>query len=60
MDQPGLDAEPVRIEVKASPHQKCERCWHYRAEVGSDHAHPGLCGRCVANLFGAGEPRLHA
>jgi len=60
MDQPGLDAAPVRIEVKASPHQKCERCWHYRADVGRDHAHPGLCGRCVANLFGAGEPRLHA
>jgi len=59
-DQPGLDAAPVRIEVKASPHQKCERCWHYRADVGSDRAHPGLCGRCVANLFGAGEPRLHA
>ena len=60
MDQPGPDAAPVRIEVKPSPHQKCERCWHYRADVGRDHAHPGLCGRCVANLFGAGEPRLHA
>jgi len=22
--------------------------------------HPELCGRCVANLFGAGEPRSHA
>ncbi len=60
MDQSGPDAAPVRIEVKASPHQKCERCWHYRADVGKDQAHPGLCGRCVANLFGAGEPRLHA
>jgi isoleucyl-tRNA synthetase len=60
MDQPGPDAAPVRIEVKASPHQKCERCWHYRADVGREPAHPGLCGRCVANLFGAGEPRVHA
>jgi len=60
VDQPGLDAAPVRIEVKASPHQKCERCWHYREDIGKDHAHPGLCGRCVANLFGAGEPRVHA
>jgi isoleucyl-tRNA synthetase len=60
MDQSGPDAAPVRIEVKASPHQKCERCWHYRADVGKDRAHPGLCGRCVANLFGAGEPRVHA
>ena len=40
-----------------SAHAKCERCWHYRADVGADPAHPTLCGRCVANLFGAGEPR---
>ena len=60
VDQSGPDAEPIRVEVKASPHQKCERCWHYRADVGMDRAHPGLCGRCVANLFGAGEPRVHA
>ena len=30
------------------------------ADVGIDAAHPGLCGRCVANLFGAGEPRAFA
>jgi isoleucyl-tRNA synthetase len=60
VDQSGPDAAPVRIEVKASPHHKCERCWHYRADVGKDRAHPGLCGRCVANLFGAGELRVHA
>ena len=50
----------VRIKVTASPHSKCERCWHYRADVGKSAEHPGLCGRCLANLFGAGEPRLHA
>ncbi len=50
----------VGIRVKASPHAKCERCWHYRADVGGDPAHPALCGRCVSNLFGAGEPRAHA
>jgi isoleucyl-tRNA synthetase len=60
LDQSGVEAPAVRIAVKASPHQKCERCWHYRADVGRDPAHPGLCGRCVANLFGAGEPRVHA
>ncbi len=36
---------------------KCERCWHYRADVGAEPAHPGLCGRCADNLFGAGEDR---
>ncbi len=46
--------------VAASSHQKCERCWHYRADVGSDSGHPALCGRCVSNLFGDGEVRHYA
>ena len=45
------------ILVTPSTEQKCERCWHYRADVGSHPEHPGLCGRCVANLFGSGETR---
>jgi len=52
-------AAPV-IEVKASAHRKCERCWHWRAEVGQDESHPGLCGRCISNLYGAGESRTVA
>ena len=48
------------IHAHASPHAKCERCWHYRADVGSHSEHPGLCGRCYSNLFGAGETRHHA
>jgi isoleucyl-tRNA synthetase len=62
--EPG-DAMPtalagVTLKVHASPHAKCERCWHYRADVGANPGHPQLCGRCVVNLFGAGEPRVHA
>jgi isoleucyl-tRNA synthetase len=53
-------AEQERIAVKASTHAKCPRCWHYRADIGSDPAHVELCGRCVSNLYGAGEPRSHA
>jgi len=48
------------VEVTPSVHRKCERCWHYRADVGADTAHPEICGRCVSNLFGPGEPRTHA
>ena len=48
------------IVVTPSPHAKCERCWHWREDLGADTAHPTLCGRCVSNLFGAGEPRTHA
>jgi isoleucyl-tRNA synthetase len=43
--------------VQASSDAKCERCWHYRADVGVDAAHPTLCGRCTSNLFGDGEKR---
>ena len=53
------DAEEA-IVVTASSHQKCERCWNYRADVGTHADHPGLCGRCVTNLFGSGEMRKFA
>ena len=46
-----------KVVVNASPYRKCDRCWHYRADVGADAGHPSLCGRCVSNLFGAGESR---
>ncbi|HTH59335.1 MAG TPA: isoleucine--tRNA ligase [Paraburkholderia sp.] len=48
------------VEVIASKYLKCERCWHYRADVGANADHPTLCGRCVANLFGHGEARSAA
>ena len=50
----------IMINVKPSTHTKCERCWHYRADVGHDANHPDLCGRCTSNLSGAGEPRQYA
>ncbi len=48
------------IDVSASLHDKCERCWHYREDVGADAQHPKLCGRCVSNMFGNGEARKYA
>ncbi|HKT99321.1 MAG TPA: class I tRNA ligase family protein, partial [Paraburkholderia sp.] len=48
------------VEVVTSKYLKCERCWHYREDVGTNAEHPGLCGRCVANLFGNGEARSAA
>lgn len=48
------------IGVQASSSVKCERCWHYREDVGHDPAHPTICGRCTSNLFGAGEARKYA
>ena len=54
------DGEPLAIAVNPSGGEKCERCWHWRSDVGADPRHPLLCSRCVANLYGGGEPRLFA
>jgi isoleucyl-tRNA synthetase len=45
----------AEVKVRPSPHPKCERCWHYRADVNED----ALCGRCQTNLRGPGERRAH-
>ena len=52
--------EEEGVVVRSSKHPKCARCWHWRADVGADAKHPEICGRCVSNLFGAGEPRRFA
>ncbi|MEK9804376.1 MAG: class I tRNA ligase family protein, partial [Curvibacter sp.] len=52
--QPGPE---LTVKVAPSTGLKCERCWHYRDDVGHDPAHPTLCGRCTSNLYGAGEAR---
>ncbi|WP_153161655.1 isoleucine--tRNA ligase [Zoogloea sp. 1C4] len=54
------DEAAEAIVVTPSTHAKCDRCWHYRADVGHDAAHPELCGRCTSNLHGAGEARSAA
>ncbi len=50
----------LKFNVVASQHTKCDRCWHYRDDVGATAEHPTICGRCVSNLFGAGENRKYA
>ena len=44
----------------ASLNTKCERCWHYVSDVGNHAEHPTICGRCISNLYGAGEKRTFA
>jgi isoleucyl-tRNA synthetase len=53
------DAE-LRVKARVSAEAKCERCWHYRSDVNAAPEYPGLCGRCVSNLYGSGEVRSHA
>ena len=47
----------LAISSRTSTAVKCERCWHWRDDVGHDAAHPTICGRCTSNLFGDGESR---
>jgi isoleucyl-tRNA synthetase len=55
-----LAGDALAIEVLPSTAAKCERCWHYRNDVGRNPAHPRICGRCDDNLHGAGETRSFA
>ena len=50
----------LQSSASTSSDLKCERCWHYREDVGIDPAHPTICGRCTSNLHGAGEVRRFA
>ena len=52
--------DALAVAVAPSAAAKCERCWHWRDDVGRDAAHPTICSRCTSNLYGAGEARLVA
>jgi isoleucyl-tRNA synthetase len=52
--------DAMNAAVTPSTASKCERCWHYREDVGAEPAHPTICGRCTSNLFGSGEQRTVA
>jgi isoleucyl-tRNA synthetase len=52
--------DALAVTVTPSQATKCERCWHWRDDVGHDAAHPTICGRCTSNLYGAGEARTVA
>ncbi len=54
------DLDGLSIAVIKSEHEKCERCWHHREDVGQNDAHPTLCGRCIVNVDGTGEERHFA
>jgi isoleucyl-tRNA synthetase len=54
------EASAGGVIVRPSSSTKCDRCWHWRSDVGQDPTRPGLCGRCLSNLFGPGESRRFA
>jgi isoleucyl-tRNA synthetase len=40
----------MSVTVSRAPGEKCPRCWNIRTDVGSDAAHPEVCGRCATVL----------
>ncbi|MGJ7095112.1 isoleucine--tRNA ligase [Vibrio hannami] len=54
------ELEGLFVEVKASEAEKCDRCWHHVADVGTIEGHEKICGRCVSNVDGEGEVRKFA
>ncbi|MGO2010673.1 MAG: isoleucine--tRNA ligase [Pseudoalteromonas sp.] len=59
-DTQTTEIEGLYISVAATDAPKCERCWHYCDDVGSNPEHPEICGRCVNNVDGEGEQRQFA
>ncbi|MGI8964729.1 MAG: class I tRNA ligase family protein, partial [Limisphaerales bacterium] len=37
----------LSASVQKADGQKCERCWHWETDVGSNPEHPTICARCV-------------
>ncbi|MBX7222439.1 MAG: isoleucine--tRNA ligase [Blastocatellia bacterium] len=40
----------LSVKVSRAEGEKCERCWHYETNVGSDARYPTICGRCATNV----------
>jgi isoleucyl-tRNA synthetase len=45
--------EPISIRVTRAGGAKCERCWKYTGDVGSDVRFPTICASC-AGVVGGG------
>lgn len=42
------DANPaLSVSATKADGQKCERCWHWETDIGSNPEHPTICARCV-------------
>jgi len=59
-DAQATELEGLWVKVTASPAEKCVRCWHRREDVNANADYPHICGRCIENIAGNGEERLHA
>jgi len=54
------EVKGLKVAVQKAPGTKCVRCYHVLEDVGQHAEHPEICGRCISNVAGAGEPRGYA
>lgn len=47
-----LNGQFVNVFVEHAEGKKCQRCWKYHPDTGSDESHPETCPRCSAVLRG--------
>jgi len=44
----GVVSPGLKIAVYKAPGEKCERCWCYSEELGTNPEHPAICPKCTA------------
>jgi isoleucyl-tRNA synthetase len=60
LDATMTEVPGLSLQVHATQHAKCERCWHRCPDIDVHPEYPGICGRCVQNVAGIGEVRHYA
>lgn len=46
--RPAAEGVELAVTVERTTGQKCDRCWKYTHDRGSDARYPGICARCAA------------
>jgi isoleucyl-tRNA synthetase len=45
-----VDGPTLAVTIRKAAGEKCDRCWNYTIDVGTDERYPGACLRCVTSL----------
>jgi isoleucyl-tRNA synthetase len=45
-----VDGPTLAVTIRKAAGEKCDRCWNYTIDVGTDARYPGACLRCVTSL----------
>ena len=47
--------EKASVSISKADGEKCERCWHWETDVGSNPVHPTICARCIEAVKQCGD-----